>query len=259
MPRPFCFLLYSWVLALLGLPTHAQNLPPSSAVADSVIGTYPFGLSDNMELVYQITDASGKPTGSMRQRVVSLGSETNKKQTLTTNTVLLKSGLYDQKNRLIRVQDVTYRCRRDTSFTDGMSEVEQESLASFRDRRIAYAPVPLAWPNQPTVGTKLPAGGVSIQVSSSAVDIAKVNTVVRNRRVLSGPEPLTTPVGTFQVYKVESEREASTAPRADMVLREQTRVVDYYAPAVGIVKTEVYTKKGKLAETRVLTTRTAGN
>jgi hypothetical protein len=211
-----------------------------------------------MELVYSITDQRGQPAGTIRQRVLGFGSESNKKKTLTTNTVQLKCGFYDGNNRFLRVQDLTYTCRRDTSFTDGMGEVDYQSLASFRDRRLAYVPVPLAWPNQPTIGSRLPGGGVEVQVSSPSVAIAKVNTVVRNRRVLSGPEAVVTPAGTFQCYKVESEREASTAPRADMVMRNKTRVVDYYSPEVGIVKTEVFNAKGKLAQTKVLQSRNPG-
>lgn len=256
MLRSVIFLLGTCALLPLSRPAQAQTSAPDSGPTDT---TYPFGLLDNMELVYAITDAAGKPVGSVRQRVVKLGSETNKKQTQTTNTALLKSGLYDKNNRLLHLQDVTYACRRDTSFTDGMGEMDPKNLASFRNRRLAYAPVSLAWPHQPTVGSALPAGGVEVQVSSTAVDIAKVSTLVRNRRVVSGPETVVTPAGTFQCYKVAAEREASTAPRPDMVLREKTRVVDYYSPAVGIVKTEVFNKKGKLAQTRVLQARNPGN
>lgn len=236
-----------FLLAGLGLaatPALAQNLP-------AIDCAHPFGLYDNMEMVYQLQDARGKATGTIRNRVVSLGSEQNKKQTITTNTVLLKSGLYDTKNKLLRLQDLTFRCRQDTSFTDGAAELNPETLRSFRDRRFAYAPVPLAWPNQPTVGSELPGGGITVQVSSTAVDIAQVYTTVRKRRV-TGTESVTTPAGTFQCYKVEAERESATAARADMVMRNVVRVVDYYSPAVGLVKSEVYDKKGKLEQVRLL-------
>ncbi|QIL74585.1 hypothetical protein [Hymenobacter sp. HDW8] len=259
MPYSYCSLLSSCALVLAGLTAQAQDSIPTPATSSSLDCTHPFGLASYMELVYSITDDRGKPAGTIRQRVVSLGSQTNKKKTITTNTALVKSGFYDVRNRLIRMQDLTYGCRQDTTFTDGMSEIEFKNLSSFRDRRLAYTPVGLAWPNQPTVGTMLPGGGVSVQVSSTAVNIAQVNTTVRRRRIVSGPAPLVTPAGTFQCYKVESEREASTAPREDMVMRTRTRVVDYYSPAVGIVKTEVYNKNGKLAETRLLTARNAGN
>ncbi|MBX0289839.1 hypothetical protein K3G63_05280 [Hymenobacter sp. HSC-4F20] len=232
-------------LGLAATSTFAQTPAPLDCA-------HPFGLYDNMELVYQLQDARGNATGLIRNRVVSLGSEQNKKQTITTNTVLLKSGTYDPKNKLLRLQDLTFRCRQDTSFTDGSNELNPESLRSFRDRRFAYAPVPLAWPNQPTVGSELPAGGISVQVSSTAVDIAKVYTTVQKRRV-TGNESVTTPAGTFSCYKVEAERESATAARADMVMRNVVRVVDYYSPAVGIVKSEVYDRKGKLEQVRVLT------
>ncbi|UPL50788.1 TapB family protein [Hymenobacter sublimis] len=249
MPR-FHLLAAGLTACLAASPALAQTLPPVDCA-------HPFGLYDNMELVYQLQDASGKTTGTMRNRVVSLSSEQNKKQTITTNSVLLKSGTYDPKNKLLRLQDLTYRCRQDTSFTDGSAELSPESLRSFRDRRFVYAPVPLAWPNQPTVGSQLPQGGISVQVSSTAVDIAKVYTTVHKRRI-TGTETVTTPAGSFACYKVEAERESATAARADMVMRNAVRVVDYYSPAVGIVKSEVYDKKGKLEQVRLLTAINTG-
>jgi len=219
---------------------------------------HPFGLYDNMERVYHITDAAGKATGQLRYRVVRLGSEMNKKKTVATTTVLLKSGLYDVKNHLTHQQDLTFRCSRDTSFTDGMTQFAPESLKSFRDRIFEYAPLNIAWPNHPTVGSTLPGGGSQVQVRSSAVDLAKVTALVRKRRIVSGPEPVKTPAGTFQCYKVESERESMTKARADVAFSTVVRVVDYYAPAVGVVKTEIYGKNGKLDETLTLSAITKG-
>ncbi|RIY06234.1 hypothetical protein D0T11_19080 [Hymenobacter rubripertinctus] len=213
---------------------------------------HPFGLYDNMELVYQRQDDHGKPLGTVRERVVRLDSEQSKKQTLTTTTVLLKSGTYDAKNRLQHLRDLTFRCRRDTAFTDGLTQLNPDQLSSFRDRIFAYSPTPLAWPNQPTVGSELPDGGISVDVRSSAVHIAEVYTRVRKRRVVS-QQTITTPAGTFSCYQVEAERESATVARADIVMRTTVRVVDYYSPAVGLVKTEVYDKKGRLAEVRLLT------
>lgn len=244
---PFFAAALGLLLPLLTPEAHAQEAPANDC-------THPFGLYDNMELVYQLQDANGKPTGLVRRRVVSLGSEQNKKKTITTNTVFLKSGLYDSKNKLLALQDLTYLCRQDTSFTDGTSELNPESLRSFRDRRFAYAPVPLAWPNQPTIGSQLPDGGITVQVSSTAVDIAQVYTTVRKRRI-TGTEAVVTPAGTFQCYKVEAERESATAARADMVMRDVVRTVDYYSPAVGVVKTEIYGKNGKLEQIRLLSAR----
>ncbi|MCB2410099.1 TapB family protein [Hymenobacter lucidus] len=257
---PFFRLVYP--LSLVLLPSLAAWAQVAQQPTDSVAGTtgaapaidctHPFGLHDNAERVYRLTDGGGKPSGEIRMRVVSLSSEMNKKKTVETHKVLLKSGLYDTKSRLLNMQDLTFSCRPDSSFTDGMSEFKPESIRSFRDRKLAYAPVALVWPHQPKVGTQLPSGGSEVQVSSSVVDIAKVSSFARKRKVVSGPAPVTTPAGTFACYKIESEHEDATAARKDMVMRSTYKVVDYYAPAVGIVKTEVYDKKGKLAQIRTL-------
>ncbi|MBC6609651.1 hypothetical protein H8B15_01875 [Hymenobacter sp. BT507] len=217
-------------------------------------GPAPFQLVDDAELVYNLLDAKGKKTGHITQRVVRLGSETNKKQTLTTTIALLKSGIYDAKSRLVRMQDLTYAAHRDTSFTDGMAELPPDALRRFRDRIYTYQPTRLAWPDNPTVGSKLPDGGVVVQVSSSAVDIAKVQAMLTHRRVVSGPQAVTTPAGTFQCYKVEAERDLTTRARADMAIRKVEREVTYYAPTVGVVRTEYY-DRDKLREVKELAKR----
>lgn len=217
-----------------------------------------FGMADNTELIYQIKDAGGKPAGELRQRVVTLSSterKESKKVVVPENITTLKSGLYSNKNLLVRLQDLTFRSRRDTCFTDGLADLDADALRRFRDRKIAYSPAPVAWPNQPTVGTTLPDGGVDVQVSSSVVNIATVSTMLRKRRVVSGPSALTTPAGTFNCYKVEAVRESATVPRPDMAMRTSVKQVDYYAPGVGIVRTEIYGKNGKVAQVRELAAR----
>jgi len=243
--------LSAFLVLLLG--ASAFTAPTLSLPTDLA----PFSLTDNAEMVYTLLDAKGKKIGHITQRVVLLGSETNKKGTLTTTTALLKSGIYDAKNRLVRLQDLTYAAHLDTSFTDGMAELPPTALRRFQGRIFDYQPVRLAWPNAPTVGTTLPDGGALVQVSSSAVAIARVQAMLHNRRVVSGPAPITTPAGTFQCYKVEAERDLTTRARADVAMRKVEREVTYYAPTVGIVRTEYY-ERDKLREVKVLAKRQAG-
>ncbi|AIZ63869.1 hypothetical protein PK28_09555 [Hymenobacter sp. DG25B] len=235
----------------------AVTTPPSTAAPTPTAPdcAHPFGLYDNMELIYKLADANGKPQGEIRKRVVSLGTKTNKKGDLQINTVLLKSGYYGPDNQLIRQQDLTFHCQRDTAFTDGLQEMDYDNLKSFRDRYFDFTPTSLAWPHQAQAGSSLPQGGILVDVHSSAVDIAKVYTTVRNRRVVGGPQNVTTPAGTFLCYKVESERESAIKPKPDIIRRTISYAVDYYSPTVGIVRTELYDKGHKLQQTQVLATR----
>ncbi len=230
----------------------AIAVPPAATVPDC---EHPFGLYDNMELIYKLADASGKPLGEIRRRVVSLGTRTDKKGELKINTVLLKSGLYSSANQLIRQQDLTFHCQRDTTFTDGLQEMDYDNLKSFRDRYFEFTPTSLAWPHQAQAGSSLPQGGIMVNVHSSAVDIAKVYTTVRKRRVVGNQQNVTTPAGTFLCYKVESERETAIQPKPDIIRRTTTYAIDYYSPTVGLVRTEWYDKAHKLQQTQVLTQR----
>ena len=240
---------FGLLLGLSALPVAAQIPAPSpspvvpAGVSDPSVAqaptpcAHPFGLSTGQQLEYQLLDAKGKPTGSLRYRVVTISTDTTaigkKKKPVATTTVRLKSGLYDLSNLVLQQQDLTYRCQRDTVYTDGLGEINYEALKSFRDRLLAPSGTPLAWPNQPTPGAQLPTGGVRVQVSSPSVAIARVNTTVKARRVLAGPVAVIVPAGTFSCYVVESQRELATAARADLVLKTTGRQVDYYAPTAG--------------------------
>ena len=253
-------------LLLLAGPGRAQAssdllLPRPDAVSQltfeksSLDCAHPFGLREGQNLEYQLLDGKGKATGTWRYRVLTVSTDSTGKKKSTTTKVLLKSGLYDLTNHVLQQQDLTYFCRRDTVFTDGLNEINYAGLKSFRDRLLAYKGTPLAWPGQPTAGTSLPDGGVVVQVSSPSVAIAKIKTTLRKRKVLAGPVPVTVPAGTFSCYIVESQRELATAARVDLVLKSGGRAVDYYDPAVGIIKTEYYDKGGKLVQSRLLTKR----
>ncbi|MBO0359019.1 hypothetical protein J0X19_13755 [Hymenobacter sp. BT186] len=273
---PFRTLLLAQALLLPPTAMQAQNSPVSTspiqpAATPTMLGPTdqpapaetmsPFNMADNMELTYRVLNGNGKPTGELRQRVVTLARkerEESKDRKVPEYTATLKSGLYNTKNGLVHLQDLTFRTRRDTCFTDGLADLNTDALRSFRDRKLVYNPTPLAWPNTPTVGSTLPPGGISVQVSSSVVSIATVSTTIRKRKVVSGPTPLKTPAGTFSCYKVESARESATVPRPDMALRTNVKQVDFYAPGVGIVRTEIYNKSGKLDEVRELASRNAG-
>jgi hypothetical protein len=264
----FRFVYAAVALLLTPEPSWSQTAvdsvrPAGAAKPLSPAGTascaHPFGLREGQNIEYQLLDAKGKATGSWRYRVLSIRTESTaakkKHKAVVTTKVQLKSGLYDPNNQVLQQQDLSYSCHDDTVFTDGLGEINYDGLKSFRDRRFAYQGTPLAWPNQPAANASLPKGGAVVQVSSPSVAVAKVKTVVRQRQLRAGQVSVTVPAGTFECYAVESQRELATEARSDLTLKSTGRQVDYYTPAVGIVKTEYYDKGGKLMQTRVLARR----
>ncbi|OGX86867.1 hypothetical protein BEN48_00440 [Hymenobacter glacialis] len=215
-------------------------------------------MSPGQNLEYQLLDGKGKALGTWRYRVVNVGVDSvasKKGKTTSVASVQVKSGLYDTGNNVLAQQDLTFFCRNDTTFTDGLGIINYDALKSFKNRRLSYQATPIAWPNHPTAASALPNGGVLVQVSSPSVAIAKVETTQRARKVSGERVSVTVPAGTFSCYPVESQREVSTAARADLVLKNTGRQIDYYDPAVGIVKTEQYDSRGKLVQSRLLSKR----
>lgn len=247
------------VAAPAGTPPVDTAAPaaPAPAVVASTAGScaQPFGLTDGTELTYQLLNKD-KPEGLQIMKVARITPHEAEKKAPAYTEVLLKSTLYDASNRPQRNDEYVYQCRRDTVLTDGRLLLDPDMLRSFRDRRFAYEPVHLSWPNQPTTGS-LPGGQLTVQVSSPSVDIAQVRTEVSGRKI-SGPESVTVPAGTFQCYKVEARYEYVTQARADMARRTVKRVVDYYAPGVGIVRSESGAPGKDADHVSVLLKRTAG-
>ncbi|WP_162910563.1 TapB family protein [Hymenobacter oligotrophus] len=262
-------LLPAAALGLLAACTRPDTAPPVEAAAASPAAEvqtasptaspdcgHPFGLYPETELTYQLTNEKRQPQGIQILKVATIGEKPAEKKAPAYTQVLLKSTLYDNNNRLQLNDEFQYLCRNDTVLTDGRLLLDPGMLRSFRDRRFAFEPVPLAWPNQPTAGA-LPGGSLTVQVSSPSVDIAKVMTSVTNRRV-SGPENVTVPAGTFSCYKVESRYEYVTQARPDLIRRTVKQVVDYYAPNVGIVRTEMRDPDGELDHSAELIKRAPG-
>ncbi|GAA4386990.1 hypothetical protein [Hymenobacter koreensis] len=211
---------------------------------------HPFGLYDNTELTYQLTDNDDKITGTQILKVASITAHAAEKKEPARTDVLLKSSLYDADNKLLSNDEFVFSCRNDSVLTDGRLLLAPDMLRSFRDRRFSYVPTALAWPNRPETGS-LPNGQLTVEVRSPSVDIARVTTTVSQRQ-LNGREAVTTPAGVFQAYKVESKYEYATQLKPDLVRRSTLRVIDYYAPHVGIVRTEFRSDNGKLERAIVL-------
>ncbi|WP_400190818.1 hypothetical protein [Hymenobacter sp. B81] len=239
--------------------TAAPAAPPAATapVAAAPDCRQPFGLCDGTELTYRLTNEKNKLEGVQVLKVARISQHAAEKKSPAYAEALLKSSLYDASNRLLRNDEFVYLCRNDTVLTDGRLLLDPALLSSFRDRRFAYEPQHLPWPNQPVAGP-LPGGRLIVQVSSPSTDIARVVTTVSQRQV-SGPVATTTPAGTFQCYKVEARYEYATELRPDLTRRTVKRVTDYYAPGTGLVRTEMRDADGELDRVAELVKLAAGS
>ena len=109
----------------------------------------------------------------------------------------------------------------------------------------------LAYPSQFSTGSKLPDGEMQAEMYNKDTKMMDMDMKVINRTVES-KENLTTPAGTFNVYKINSDIEMNNRAMG-IPLRSTARSVSYRANDILFdVKTEVYNKNGKLKSYTVL-------
>ncbi|QXP61743.1 hypothetical protein [Olleya sp. HaHaR_3_96] len=105
----------------------------------------------------------------------------------------------------------------------------------------------LEFPDNMEVGTVLKDGNIDLAIGdeTSAASIATIR--VLNRKILA-IDALTTTAGTFDGYKVSFDYVFSIG-----IIKFRGSGIEWYVKGIGIVKSENYSKKGKLRSSRVLT------
>jgi len=105
----------------------------------------------------------------------------------------------------------------------------------------------IEFPNGMSEGDMLNDGTIDIQIGEGDSSLAIANMSVLNRKVI-GKDNLTTSAGTFKGYKISFDY------LFDMgIIKIRGSGIEWYVDGIGIVRTESYSKKGKLRWSRELT------
>lgn len=105
----------------------------------------------------------------------------------------------------------------------------------------------IEFPDQIEAGTTLNDGTINLELGSDNSFGTIASMQVLNRKVLESGE-LTTKAGTFDGYKVSFDYVFNIG-----IIKLRGSGIEWYVKGIGIVKSESYSKKGKLRSTRELT------
>ena len=103
----------------------------------------------------------------------------------------------------------------------------------------------LQFPKNLTAGMQLPDASLKLTVEGPVN--TGITSNITNRKV-EGFESVTTPAGTFECVKITSDIDSKI-----MFIKTSGKSVEWFALNVGMVRTESYDAKGKLAGTNILT------
>lgn len=153
--------------------------------------------------------------------------------------IKVKSEQLDEKGKPSFEQELNMRCVDDVFYMDMKDMLDPKTMGGFQDMEVSVSGVDLEFPGIMQVGQTLNNGNIKMSVSSSGFTVMNMEVKILNRKV-EAYEPVTTPAGTFDCFKISYDIEMKT------VVNVKAKGTDWVAKNVGVVKSEQYDKNGKL-------------
>jgi hypothetical protein len=186
-------------------------------------------------------DDKGKITGKSKQEVVKV------ERAGSNVKALIKTQYYDDKNEFVFEGEMEFKCEGGVFYVNMDNYLNEQSLAAFKDAEMEIKGDNLEYPSGMKVGDILGEGTVTMSFNSPGMSMMNMTTTVKNRKV-EAIEDITTSAGTFKCYKISYDVETKTFMKTIAA-----KAVQWFSEDVGMVRTESYDQKGRLAGSTVLT------
>lgn len=181
-----------------------------------------------------------KYTGKMVQEVLSKNASANQMDLKVRTTI------YDDKDVSTGTHDVEVKCENGI-FKIDMTDYLSGLLQAYQSMDVEMKGDNLTIPSSLSAGETLPDAKAEIIVRSNNLQIMDMFVTILNRKV-EGVEKMTTPAGTFNCFRISYDVDSKTK-----LIHITSKTVEWIATGVGVVRSENYDKKGKLASYSVLT------
>ncbi|MGA0557604.1 hypothetical protein ACO2Q8_13190 [Larkinella sp. VNQ87] len=189
-------------------------------------------------------NAKDKPVGRLVYTVKDVKTEGGS----TLINVVMQS--FDEKGKPAPEMNIKYSCTGNELIAD-LSGSMLSAYEAMKDMEVRVKSNKLIYPKQYTAGAKLPDGELIAETYNKDTKMMDMDLQVVNRQV-EGQESLTTPAGTFSVYKISSDMNMTNRTMG-IPIRVSFRTVSYRASDVLFdIKSETYNKNGKLKVYSVL-------
>lgn len=133
----------------------------------------------------------------------------------------------------------------DGKFTMNIENIlDEETRANLRDMEFEFEGEEIIIPTDIEAGMTLPDAEMVMQTTGAVKLKATLN--ITNRKV-EKKETITVPAGTYECFLISSDQQLK------MMVNSENTLKKWINPEVGLVRLEVYNKKGKLISTQELT------
>jgi hypothetical protein len=189
-----------------------------------------FPTEEGTELGYTYFSKPGKVESSSKMKIISTNNSGGKlKMDIAAET-------FDAKGKPSIAFNYAVWCDGENFCIDMRSALGSMNLTELEGFKIETTD--MQFPSKLNPGQQL--SDASIQLSLEGPVPMNMVTNITNRKVES-KESVTTPAGTFDCYKITYDMFSKIS-----IVKTEGRVVEWYAPNVGMVRSETYNKKDKL-------------
>ncbi|MDY0103120.1 MAG: hypothetical protein RBS07_09270 [Lentimicrobium sp.] len=202
-----------------------------SAQAQNCEGFFP--MKQGAVIETQSFNPKDKLQGTNRQTILAVD------QIEDGMAITVKSEQLDEKGKPSFEQELTMRCVDDVFYMDMKEMLDPKTMGGFKDMEVSVSGVDLEFPGIMEVGQTLNDGNIEMSASSSGFTVMNMTVKILNRKV-EAYEPVTTPAGTFDCFKISYDIEMHT------IVNIKAKGTEWVAKNVGVVKSEQYDKNGKL-------------
>jgi hypothetical protein len=189
-----------------------------------------FPSDEGSELTYTWYSKPGKAESSTKMTVIKKDESGGKLK------MDISAESFDAKDKSQLKFNYAVWCDGESFYIDMRNALGSMNLTELEGFKIETTD--MQFPAKMSPGQQL--NDASIQLSLEGPIPMNMVTNITNRKVES-QEPVTTPAGTFDCFKISYNMFSKVS-----IVKTEGRVVEWYAPNVGLVRSESYNKKDKL-------------
>jgi hypothetical protein len=199
-----------------------------------------YPIEEGTEIEITNYDKKDNVSGTSIQKI------TSKEEDGENITLGIYQETHDDKGELLGSGEFEIRCEGGTFYVDMRSYLDDKAMSAYEGMEIAVEASDMEMPNDMNIGQALPDASITAVISNQGIKMLTMTINITNRKV-EAIEDVTTPAGTFECYKLTYDINTK------MMIKIEGHAVEWLSEDVGMVRSESYSKKGKLQGYSVLT------
>ncbi len=194
-------------------------------------------LRENTGMEFQTFNMRDRLQGSQEMTVTRVESDGEEV------TAIIRTKIFDRRNNMEHEGEYSVTCSGNQMSIDIESMMDPTMMEEFQKMDLTIEGQDLIIPAQLSEGQTLPDAAMTMTVSNAGMTLMEMNMKITNRKV-EGREQITVPAGEYDCYKISYETHTESRA-AGMPFSNTIKTIEYHAPNVGVVRTEMFDQKGR--------------